>query len=389
VWIKWYLLISAVGLRIFESYCLKILFIITRSDVMGGASVHLLDLAAALQARNYEVHILAGGTGVLQQRARQFNLSIASVPSLVREINPLKDIKAYTELKRAISAFKPDLVHLHSSKAGLLGRFACKALGVPCVCTAHGWAFTEGVSAKRRLFYRYLERMAAPLAGKIITVSEYDRALALQHHIAHKSDIVTVHNGVSDKAVNAAVVQHNDKPLVRFIMVARFEQPKDQQRVLTAFSTLATLPWQLEFVGDGPGLSAAKNLSRQLNITGKVIFSGACSDVPARLAAADVFILLSHWEGLPLTILEAMSLGLPVVASDVGGVKETIDAHCGFLINASGDTTLTEVLKQLIGSARLRAAMGSAARARYEQFFTLERMIRDTENVYHQVAVRS
>lgn len=356
---------------------------------MGGASVHLLDLAAGLQAKNYNVHILVGGTGILQQRAAECNLAISSAPSLLRQIHPLKDIKAYFELKRAITAFKPDLVHLHSSKAGLLGRLACKATGVPCVFTAHGWAFTEGVSAKRRWLYRLLERLAAPLAAKIIAVSEYDKALALQNRVASASRLTLVHNGVADKSQQTGVVVHREKTEIRLIMVARFEQPKDQPRLLRVLSQLAALPWHLELVGDGPGLPGARALCQQLGIATKVTFSGACTDVPQRLAAADAFVLLSHWEGLPLTILEAMSLGLPVVASDVGGVKETLDSNCGFLIPPADDNILLEALQRLIGSLALREAMGHAARARYLQHFTLARMIGDTEQVYQQVATKS
>lgn len=355
---------------------------------MGGASVHLLDLAAGLQAKNYNVHILVGGTGILHQRAAEFNLSISSVPSLVRQIHLLKDIKAYYELRRAIKAFKPDLVHLHSSKAGLLGRLACKAAGVPCVFTAHGWAFTEGVSVKRRWLYRVLERLAAPLAAKIIAVSDYDKTLALNNNVATSSRLALVHNGVADKSEHVGVVQHTEKPLVKLVMVARFEQPKDQPRLLRVLSQLSTLPWHLELVGDGPGLSAAVTLCQQLGIDNKVTFSGACNDVPRRLADADAFVLLSHWEGLPLTILEAMSLGLPIIASDVGGVKETINQESGFLIPAENDMALLYALTQLINSVSLRAEMGKAARARYLQHFTLARMISDTESIYQQAAVK-
>lgn len=351
--------------------------------------MHLLDLAAGLQAKNYNVHILVGGTGILQQRAAEFNLSISSVPSLVRQIHPLKDVKAYFELKHAIGLYKPDLVHLHSSKAGLLGRLACKASGVPCVFTAHGWAFTEGVSTRQRWLYRMLERLAAPLAAKIIAVSEYDKTLALKNSVATDSRLTLVHNGVADKAQCTGVVQHREKAEVRLIMVARFEQPKDQPRLLRVLSQLAALPWHLELVGDGPGLPGVKALCQQLGIAAKVTFSGACTDVPQRLAAADAFVLLSHWEGLPLTILEAMSLGLPVVASDVGGVKETLEPSCGFLIPPADDNILLETLQQLINSLPLRAAMGHAARARYLQHFTLARMISDTEQVYQQVAAKS
>ncbi|GAA0538486.1 glycosyltransferase family 4 protein [Rheinheimera aquimaris] len=364
---------------------MNILFVITRSDVMGGASVHLLDLAVGLKAKKYNVHILAGETGILHQQAAARNLSISTVQSLVRQIHPLKDVKAYFELTQAIAKFKPDLVHLHSSKAGLLGRLACKASGTPCVFTAHGWAFTEGVSAKRRFLYKWLERWAAPLAGKIITVSEYDRKLAIKNDVSAASHISLVHNGVADKAQEAGIVHHTEKPVVRLIMVARFEQPKDQQRLLKVLSTLKTLPCHIEFVGDGPELPNAKLLSKKLGVCNKVTFSGARSDVPLRLANADVFILLSHWEGLPLTILEAMSFGLPIIASDVGGVHETIDEKCGFLVPMNDDRVLSDALKSLVVSALLRADMGRAARERYLQYFTLQRMISDTEQVYREV----
>lgn len=371
-----------------ESFPLRVLFIITRSDVMGGASVHLLDLASGLQAKNYDVHILAGGTGILNDFAEQRHLSISSIPSLVRDINLYRDFKAFFELKRAIKNFKPDLVHLHSSKAGLLGRLACRSLSIPCVFTAHGWAFTEGVSALRRRFYLALERFASPLANKIIAVSEYDKSLAIKNNVVTESQVVLVHNGVSDRASQVGLAVHTDKADVRIIMVARFEQPKDQIRLLKVLSRLQSLPWVLEFVGDGPGLAKAQSLCAQLGVISKVRFSGACSDVPNRLVGADIFVLLSHWEGLPLTILEAMCVGLPVIASDVGGVKETINHDSGFLVSGASDDDLIEALQKLILSAELRTQMGSASRALYEKCFTVGRMIEQTESIYRQVVVK-
>lgn len=364
---------------------MKILYVVTRSDVMGGASVHLLDLASEVKKRGHDIHILAGGRGMLQSEAKAKNMDVESLHYLVRNISPINDVKAFFELRHQIKLLKPDLVHLHSSKAGLIGRLACASMGVPNVFTAHGWAFTEGVSKSRRAFYRLLERLVASLAGKIIAVSDYDRQLALQYKVVAESHLVTVHNGVSDKAERVKIVQHHDKAEVRFIMVARFEQPKNQHRLLSIFSKLSDLPWHLEFVGDGPEMSEAIEYSQQLGISAKVTFSGARSDVPDRLASADVFILLSRWEGLPLTILEAMSLGLPVVASDVGGVKEAIDQQCGFLVGSKDDEQLLEILRKLISSTTLRFDMGRAARVRYEQHFTLQRMIDDTLTIYNQV----
>lgn len=364
---------------------MKILFVITRSDVMGGASVHLLDLALGLKNFGHQVHILVGGTGVFQERADALNLTVSTVPSLIREIRPFKDIRAYFQLKQAIKDFSPDLVHLHSSKAGILGRLACRRLNIPCVFTAHGWAFTEGVHNVLRLFYRVTERLMARFADKIITVSDYDRNLALRCHIADESKIERIHNGVSDISEFTGLVKHSQTDSVRFIMVARFESPKDHARALRVFSRVKHLGWKLEFVGDGPQMSTAIELAKQLEISEKVIFSGASSQVKDKLAASDVFILLSRWEGLPLTILEAMSLGLPIIASNVGGVSETIDRDCGFLVESTSDDGLLSAIESLICSVQLRARLGMAARGRYEMYFTLPRMINDTFAIYNQV----
>lgn len=353
---------------------------------MGGASVHLLDLASALQANGVEVHIVAGGQGILQQKVAQAGLTMTSLPRLLREISPLHDVVACWQLRKVIKAYQPDLVHLHSSKAGLLGRLVCRTMAIPCVFTVHGWAFTEGVSERRRKLYRTLERWVAPLAAKIITVSDYDRELALRYGVSKPSQLITVHNGVPDHAAALTRTTANGSA-VKLIMVARFEAPKQQQLVLTIMARLQELPWTLEFVGDGPELDAAKNLSQTLGLTSRVTFSGARSDVAQRLVNSDIFLLFSAWEGLPLTILEAMSCGLPVVASDVGGVKETFDAESGFLI-PRGETeldTAESAIRQLITNPDLRQRMGGAARARYLTAFSVQRMLQDTETVYREV----
>lgn len=378
--------ISICGSKISETFRLKILFIITRSDVMGGASVHLIDLAKALKASGAEVHIASGGNGILQDKAIAAGLTITMIPSLKREISPFHDIKACWQIRRVIKAYAPDLVHLHSSKAGLIGRLVCSILKVPSVFTAHGWAFTEGVSERRRKVYRLLERLAAPLAAKIITVSDYDRDLAIKYNVGTPERLITIHNGVPDN-LPAAKSTRETPAIVKLIMVARFEKPKQQQLVLQTLALLHDLSWQFEFVGDGPELDAAIALCKHLNLADRVVFSGACSDVGKRLAESDIFVLFSAWEGLPLTILEAMSCGLPVVASDVGGVKETFDVNSGYLIPKGAQElhAAQSVLRQLIVDGTLRQKMGEAARERYVAAFSLQRMLEATQAVYEEV----
>ncbi|MGA4533494.1 glycosyltransferase family 4 protein [Ectopseudomonas chengduensis] len=370
----------------FFGFSMKVIFVITRSDVMGGASVHLLDLAAGLQSCGYDITILVGGQGIFLQHAQDRSLSCISLKYLTREIDLVIDIKAIFELRGVLKRLKPDLIHLHSSKAGIIGRISAIGLPAPCIFTAHGWAFTEGVSPRRRFLYRFIERLIAPLAKRIITVSDYDRTLALAGRVALPGQLAVVHNGMPDISAKMRAQRVALGDIVRFVMVARFEAPKDQLSLLRAFAALPSGQWRLELIGDGPQMQAAIDLATSLGLADSVIFSGACIDVASRLAASDVFILISRWEGLPLTILEAMRAGLPVIASDVGGVAEAVqDGETGYLIKRDATGLLVERLGLLLADAEMRRRMGEAGRLRYESDFTFSLMLNKTIAVYEEV----
>lgn len=363
----------------------KIVFVITRSDVMGGASVHLLDLAAGLQSRGYDITILVGGQGVFLQHARDRSLNCISLKHMIREIDLVVDVKAILELRSVLKRLKPDLIHLHSSKAGIIGRLSAIGLTAPCIFTAHGWAFTEGVSPRRRFVYRFIERLMAPLANQIITVSEYDKKLALAGRVASPNQLVVVHNGMPGVSVDVRTPRNETAGAVHFVMVARFEAPKDQASLLRAFASLSPERWRLELIGDGPQMQVAIDLTASLGLADNVTFSGACTDVSARLSTSDVFVLISHWEGLPLTILEAMRAGLPVIASDVGGVSEAVlEGKTGYLITRDSTALLVERLELLIADAGMRRRMGEAGRHRYESEFTFSLMLDKTIAVYEE-----
>lgn len=360
---------------------MKIVYVITRSDVIGGASVHLLDLARGAQDAGHEVVILVGGHGVFLDRAKEKGLRCVSLRYMVREVSLLKDLRGLFELRTAIAEIKPDIIHLHSSKAGVLGRLVAKSLSVPVVFTAHGWAFTEGVSERRRAVYRFIEQYMARFSSKVITVSEYDKRLALDLGVGNQELITTIHNGMPDCAVCPKDYITGD--VVRMVMVARFDSPKNHLALVKALTCIKHLKWSLEFVGDGPLLRSVQDVVRSYDLADHVVFSGACNDVSARLAKSDIFILTSDWEGLPLTILEAMRASLPVVASRVGGVSESIEqGRTGFLIERNDQPSLVEALTVLIESAELREEMGRQGRLKFESEFTFDTMLRKTLDVY-------
>lgn len=362
---------------------MKIVYIITRSDVLGGASVHLLDLAKGMLKKGHQVHILVGGSGAFTEILNKNDIDYTSLTHLKRELSVQDEVLGYYEIKKQLKHLKPDIVHCHSTKAGLLGRLAAKSLKLPVVFTAHGWAFTDGVGAKKQKIYASIERVLSKVSDAIITVSEYDRQHGLKHTVGTPKLVTTIHNGVLDieKPTNTT-----PNLVPKLIMVARFEEPKDQYFLINTLADLPkTLDWQLDLIGDGPNLQKCKDLVCEKRLDNKIIFHGQSFKVQELLNTADIFILISKYEGFPLTILEAMRASLPIIASDVGGVKESINADNGFLIPKNDRVALTDALTKLISDANLRNQLGSNSRKHYEAKFTFETMLEKTLNIYNKI----
>ena len=363
---------------------MRIAYVITRSDAIGGAHIHVRDFTLAMRGAGHDASVLVGGEGSVTQEFRDKGVPYQSLRYLGREIVPTDDARAFWELRQALKRLRPDLVSTHCAKAGWLGRLAAWSLGLPVIFTAHGWSFTDGITARKAWVYRWAERLAAPFADRIITVSEYDRTLAIDRRVAPSRQVVAIHNGMPDNPANMRADAAASPP--RIVMVARFEPQKDHTTALNALASVRDLPWEVEFIGDGPLLGPAKEMAGRLGLAERVHFAGARRDVAERLAAAQLFILISNWEGFPRSILEAMRAQLPVVASDVGGTRESVvDQTTGFLIARGDAETLAARLRLLLSDSALRAKMGAAARARYEQHFTAQRMFQRTLEVYETV----
>ncbi|MDZ4221795.1 MAG: glycosyltransferase, partial [Patescibacteria group bacterium] len=174
----------------------KILYIITQQE-FGGAQRNIFDLATNLDKSQYDVHIAAGGLdGPLFERARSQNLAVHGLKHLKRSISPLSDFLAYFELKKLIIDVKPDIVHVHSSKAGVLGSMAARTLNVPkIIYTAHGFVFNEPLNPITRQLYTIAERQTAKRVNTVIAVSDFDRQSGIKAGI-DESKIITIHNGI-------------------------------------------------------------------------------------------------------------------------------------------------------------------------------------------------
>ncbi|WP_243092671.1 glycosyltransferase family 4 protein [Thermus hydrothermalis] len=345
--------------------------------------MHLLELLRAFRDRA-ELHLAVGQDqeDFLVEAARELGVETHLLAHLVQPLRPVSDWRGLGEVRELIRRVRPHLVHAHSSKAGFLGRLAAKSLGIKSIFTAHGWAFTDGVSPARRALALTLERLAGRAGDLVLAVSERDRELALRYRVVPPERIRLVWNGVPDTPLRANP-SHNPP---RIVMVGRFAPQKDHALLLRALAELRDLPWRLDLVGQGPLLPEVQALAERLGLEQRVRFLGKRLDVDRILADAQVFVLASNWEGLPLSVLEAMRAGLPVVASDVGGVREAVlEGRTGFLVPRGDVTLLRERLALLLQDPSLRVALGREGRKRYEAHFTLERMLRQVWAAYEEL----
>jgi len=338
-----------------------VLILITLAEV-GGAQTYVTQLLPALVLR-YDVIVAAAGPGPLRAAVEGAGATYVRLRQLRRSIGP-RDVFALLEVVRLMRRIRPRLVHLNSSKVGVLGRFAAAIAGVPVrVFTVHGWAFKASSGASRTL-YLWADRLARPLTTAFICVSDTELAAG----VAARTCVL----GRASVIFNAADVdgapqsQLSGRPPL-IVSVGRLKEPKDFVTFARALTLLDASSFRARLLGDGPDRGAVEAIGAPLELAGEQ------KDVPAQLAQADVFVLSSRSEGLPMSILEAMAAGLPVVASAVGGVPElVVDGETGLLVPPGDERALAAALARIVGDASLRTRLGAAGRARAEERFALE-----------------
>lgn len=367
---------------------MKIAYIITRADAVGGASIHVRDLARAMCERGQHPVVLVGGDGPVTEQLAAAGVPFRSLKYLQRSIHPVQDVRALAELTAVLRDLKPDLVSTHTAKAGWIGRAACARLGLPVLYTPHGWTIGHRISPAAGAVFTLAERVAARWTSAIVCVCEYEKRLALEKRIAAEEKLFVVYNGMPDipRELRADPGLHP----VRICSVARFEAPKDHATLLAALGSLRHRDWRLDLAGDGPLEPAMRKLAVSLGITDRVHFLGYLRDPAPLLANAQLFALSSRSEAFPRSVLEAMRAGVPVIASDVGGVGEAVkNGVTGLLVPPANAGALAAALDDMIGNASRRQLLGASARQVFVERFRLERMIEQTSAAYVTVLSRT
>lgn len=365
---------------------------------MGGAQETALDLVVELRRRGrFEADLVLGPTygpeGTLVPVAREQGVEPHLVRSLRREVNPVLDPVAMAALAGIFRRGRYDLVHTHSSKAGVLGRLAARLAGIPAVVhTVHGWGFNDRQRPLVQRSYAALERWCAGFTDALVTVTPRDAQVGLALGIGRPALYSTIRSGIdvahfgtparSREAVRAELgLAAHHRVAVSVIRLVPQKAPLDV--IEAAGRLLREVPdARVLIVGDGPLRATVEQRCRALEIDDRVVLTGLRSDVPDLLAASDVLVLASLWEGLPRVIPQAMAAGLPVVATAVAGNAEAVvDGVTGLLVPPRDPAALGVATAALLADSDGAKAMGAAGRARVDEF-SVHRMVDDIEALY-------
>jgi glycosyltransferase involved in cell wall biosynthesis len=344
----------------------RILLLVTLAEV-GGAQTYVALLVPALVAE-FDVVVAAWGPGPLREAVEAAGARYVPLQHVRRPVSLWHDVRGLVELIQLCRHERPHIVHANSSKAGILGRIAARIARVPVrIFTVHGWAFAQYHGVVSAL-YLWLDRLVRPLTTHYICVSQSTRDAGIAARTCGAQNTSVIPNAVDVTATRRASLD-GDPP--RVVSVGRLKEPKDFVGLIRALS-LADVPCRAVIVGDGPDRPVIEQAIRASALAETVALLGERDDVAEQLVQSDIFVLASRSEGMPLSVLEAMAAGLPVVASAVGGVPElVVSGETGLLVRPDDMDALADALRTVLSDAALRRSMGDSGRARAEQLFDL------------------
>lgn len=348
-----------------------------------GVARHVIDLAEGALAAGWKVDLASpAGSEQAEALAGRPGVRLHGLPGEHGPPSPT-DAVAIPPLVRLVG--DATVVHAHSSKAGFLTRLAAASAGRRrrTVFSPHAWSFWSADGPRAQL-YLALERLAAHWCRTIVAVSAAERDAGVRAGVGRAADYRVVLNGVDVDRFSAPPSPVRG----RVLFLGRLAPQKRPDVALRAFARLRELvpDATLDFVGDGSLRPELDRLAASLGVGDAVRFLGTRGDVPALLAGASCFVLTSDYEGCPLTVLEAMAAGVPVVATAVGGVPELVSERTGVLVPAADIEATAHALAGVLGDEPSARRLGDAAREEARSRFSVDRMVAETLALYDEIA---
>jgi glycosyltransferase involved in cell wall biosynthesis len=380
---------------------MRIVHIITRL-IVGGAQENTLLSCEGQHDRGHDVTLITGPPigpeGSLLERAQGYGYRVEVIDEMRRAIRPARDWRAYRALIARLRELRPDVVHTHSSKGGILGRHAAREARAPFVVhTIHGLAFTASTSRLINMVYRWLERRAAPLTDRIVCVADAMREQSIAAHVGTPEQYVTIYSGMEtgpylsppvarDEARRQLGLRDDDVVLGT---IARLFYLKGHDDLLALAPRLCARFPTLKFLWIGDGLLRGQfeqHIAR-MKLQDRFVLTGLVppSRIPELAGAMDILVHPSRREGLPRAVPQAALAAKPVIVYDIDGSREAlIDGETGFLLPPFDISRMEEAIVKLAGDASLRASMGAAGREFALARFDAKVMVEALEKLYEE-----
>lgn len=376
---------------------IKVVHIITKLE-LGGAQQNTLYTVSHLDKDKFIPILITGSEGLLVDDAKRLGIETHFLPSLVREINSIKDIAALFDIRRLLLSIKrssqlPIIVHTHSSKAGIIGRWAAFFAGIPVVIhTYHGYGFNDYQSFLKRRLFIFLERLTAKITTRFIAVSKKNIEKGINAGIFRSDDVVLIRSGIDisefrDVKIDKAKKKKElgvepDKPLIG--MIACFKPQKAPLDFIKAAHLVHQKMPDARFIvaGDGELRPATEELINRLGLNNVIKLPGFRRDIPEIMNCLDVLVLTSLWEGLPKVIVQALSAGIPVVATDVDGSSEVVkNGINGFLVKPGDVKGIAEKIAHILQKPKGFKFKISNFKSILDEF-DIDLMVRQQEKLY-------
>ncbi|OGS22839.1 MAG: hypothetical protein A2252_06175 [Elusimicrobia bacterium RIFOXYA2_FULL_39_19] len=374
---------------------IKVAHIITMLE-LGGAQSNTLYTVSNLDKSKFEVILVSGKGGILDKKINELaGVKTYFIDSLVRPINPLKDFSALLSIYKILLAEKPDIVHTHSSKAGILGRLAAKIAKTKIILhTFHGFGFNDFQGILRKTVFVLIEKLIAPISNKLIFVSEQNILTAKKEKIGNKNQYLLIRSGIKTsiykkKYIDSVLIKKQlslpldskvitniapfkpQKNLVDFISMAKIVSDKYKNSVFL-------------IIGDGIQRPLIEEKIAEFNLQERVFLPGWRTDIAEILSITDIFAMTSLWEGLPRSAVEAFVCAKPVVSYAVDGINDVLkDGSNGYLVKPKDVNAISEKILLLLNSPELYKMMSTNAANTIDITFDIDYMVKQQEELYN------
>ncbi|AIS52162.1 putative glycosyltransferase [Thermoanaerobacter kivui] len=368
----------------------KVLHIIRRSE--GGMKKHLLSLVRLLDKEKYQIAIFCSFDQETQEYLKGLGIQVFEV-DIDDGINFKKDYKAIKSIRKIVSEFKPDIVHMHGAKASLVGRIACYNKPVKSVVTVHNFLNYNNMNLYKKKLILGLSKILDKKTSQFIAVSNALKNDLILNQNVDKNKIKVVYNCIDTTFYDETsfdLRKELNLPENSFVVgsIARLIPAKGVQDLIKAASILKNINAYFVIAGDGPFKEELQKMIEGLNLKDKFFLLGYRRDIPAFLRNLDVFVLPSHEEGFGISVIEALNEGIPVVATKVGGISEIIeDGINGILVEKGNHIELAKAIQRLLTDEELRKRLSLKGKNSAEKY-SCKKMVEEIEQIYDSLKGR-